>query len=89
MIEVVDCGNAYEVFALKLVRMTKIGPCVQLGFAVPDSTTSSRDRKLFVIKLNLIVPIEELPTLARQLLSPIEECGADTQEWDAPVRAIN
>jgi hypothetical protein len=76
--EVIDCGQAYELFVARLVRKTLVGPCACLSFANPEPTTGSRT--LFMVKTKLYFPQSGLVQLARQLLAP---CEPDTniREW--------
>lgn len=76
--EIIDFGTAPELFGVRLVRMSKAGPCVRLSFANPElMDRGDGNREVLAVKFHVYVPASELTALARQLTAPVFENGAD------------
>jgi hypothetical protein len=66
-----------DIFCSELARIEKIGPCARLIFSVQQygiyGENPAAER---AVVARLVLPIQALTTLARQLSTPINECAA-------------
>lgn len=79
----VDCGNGYETFAARLVKVEKIGHSrVRLCFANPDGPRRTAEKQCFVIHLKVVIEEAALPEIIRALMNVDRGEGMKTDDWE-------
>jgi hypothetical protein len=81
-IELLDMGNAAECFVTDCAVESVGGSCACATFYVPRG--AGHDRMVLEAVIHLILPIEALKKIARQLSGTPQEIGATDDSTTAP-----